>query len=140
VTITNNTVTQSRFGIIVGGGDFYHRTTGADNVKVHSNIVYDNSTGIAEMGKTGSNNTYLNNLIFKNGTSTTLRNGLTAKNTIAKDPLFVNYVRGSASPNFKLTSASPAIGKGTSAGAHPTDYDGRPRNASTGYDIGAYQR
>jgi hypothetical protein len=42
-------------------------------------------------------------------------------------------------PNFHLAAGSPAIGRGTATGALSTDIDGKPRNASTGYDIGAYQ-
>jgi hypothetical protein len=140
VTITNNTITSSHYGIIVGGGDFYKTTAGDDYTVVNSNIVYDNTYGISEQGKTGTHNSYSNNLVYGNtGSNISLRNGLTAKNTIAKNPLFTSYSRTATAPNFKPTAASPAIGKGTPVGAYPTDIVGRPRNSSTGFDIGAYQ-
>jgi hypothetical protein len=140
VTITNNTITSSHYGIIVGGGDFYKISTGNDYTVVNSNIVFDNTYGISEQGKTGTHNSYSNNLVYGNtGSNISLKNGLTAKNTIAKNPLFTSYARSTYMPNFKPTAASPAVGKGIAAGAHPTDFDGKPRNASTGYDIGAYQ-
>jgi hypothetical protein len=138
VIITNNTVTTSGTGIIVGGGDYYHRTTGADNVHVYSNIVYDNKYGISEQGRTGTTNTYRNNLVYQNTYNWTLKNGLRHYNTVSSAPQFVSYTRTGV-PNLHLSSSSPAIGRGTSTYAHPTDFDGRPRNSTTGFDIGAYQ-
>ena len=140
VTITNNTVASSGFGIIVGGGDFYHTSAGDDYTVVNSNIVFDNTYGISEQGTTGAHNSYSNNLVVQNSKyNISLRNGLTAKSTVASNPLFVAYSRTAAMPNFQLTSSSPAIGRGTATGAYATDIVGQPRNATTGYDIGAYQ-
>jgi hypothetical protein len=45
VTITNNTVTTSHYGINVGGGDFYFISAGDDYTVVNSNIVYGNTYG-----------------------------------------------------------------------------------------------
>ena len=141
VQIINNTVTSSVYGVIVGGGDYYHRTAGANNVHVHNNIIFDNQYGISEQGKTGTGNTYKNNLVYQNkGYDWRLRNGLKHTNTIASNPLFVGYSRTSAMPNFKLTSSSPAIDRGISTYAPSTDIDGNARNSSTGYDLGAYQQ
>lgn len=136
--IVNNTVSSSVFGIIVGGGDFYHDNSGANNVHVHNNIVFDNTYGISEQGTTGASNTYRNNLVFQNDTyDWSLRNNLQHYDTVSEDPLFVAYP--AAKPDFHLKSGSPAIGHGLATYAPPTDFDGRPRNADTGYDIGAYQ-
>ena len=141
VKIINNTVTSSVFGIIVGGGDFYFTSGGATNVHVHNNIVYDNKYGISEQGKTGANNTYKNNLVFKNPTyNWQLRNGLTHSGTITSDPLLANYARTYWLPVFKPSTSSPVFGRGIATYAPATDIDGRPRNATTGYDIGAHQR
>jgi len=140
VKIINNTVSSSVFGIIVGGGNFYFTTAGANNVHVHNNIVYDNTYGISEQGKTGTANTYRNNLVYQNRTyNWQLRNGLQHSGTVSSNPLLVAYSRTAAMPNFKLTSSSPAIGRGIGTYAPSTDIDGKPRNATTGYDIGAYQ-
>lgn len=136
--IVNNTVSSSVFGIIVGGGDFYHDSSGANNVHVHNNIVYDNTYGISEQGTTGTSNTYRNNLVFQNDSyDWSLRNNLQHYDTVSEDPLFVAYP--AAKPDFHLTGSSPAIGRGLATYAPPTDFDGKPRNADTGYDIGAYQ-
>ncbi|MGX4640189.1 right-handed parallel beta-helix repeat-containing protein [Massilia sp. SYSU DXS3249] len=141
VKIINNTVTASVFGIIVGGGDYYFTSAGANNVHVHNNIVYDNKYGISEQGKTGSANTYKNNLVFKNTTyDWQLRNGLKHTGTITSDPLLANYSRTYWLPVFKPSTSSPVFGRGIATYAPSTDIDGRPRNASTGYDIGAHQR
>jgi hypothetical protein len=140
VTITNNTVTSSHYGIIVGGGNFYFTSAGDDYTMVNSNIVYGNTYGISEQGTTGSHNSYSNNLVTSNsGYNISLRNGLTAKNTVSSNPLFVAYSTTATTPNFHLTSSSPAIARGIATGAYPTDIDGKPRNSTTGYDIGAYQ-
>jgi hypothetical protein len=138
VIITNNTVANSHTGIIVGGGDFYYTAGPDDNTAVYNNIVYDNYYGISEVGKTGTHNTYRNNLVFQNTVNLTLKNGLTATGTVSAAPQFAGYTR-TGKPDFHLASTSPAIGKGTATNAYPTDFDGDPRNATTGYDIGAYQ-
>jgi hypothetical protein len=44
-----------------------------------------------------------------------------------------------AAPDYQLTTSSPAIGGDTATNAYPTDQDGKLGNASTGYDVGAYQ-
>jgi hypothetical protein len=140
VTITNNTVTSSHYGIIVGGGDFYNSSTGDDYTVVNNNIVYGNTYGISEQGTTGSHNSYSNNLLTSNsGFNISLKNGLSAKNTVSSDPLFKAYSATATTPDYHLTISSPAIGRGIATGATPTDIEGKLRNASTGYDIGAYQ-
>nr|WP_307731228.1 choice-of-anchor Q domain-containing protein [Massilia agilis] len=140
VKIINNTVTSSHYGIIVGGGNFYNSSTGDDYTIVNNNIVYDNTYGISEQGVTGTHNSYSNNLLYQNsGYNISLKNGLTAKGTVSSNPLFVGYSRTATTPNYHLTSSSPAIGRGTSVGINPTDIEDKPRNATTGYDIGAYQ-
>ena len=138
VIITNNTVTTSHTGIVVGGGDFYYTAGPDDYTAVYNNIVYDNYYGISEVGKTGTHNTYRNNLVFQNTVNLTLKNGLTAAGTVSAAPQFASYTRA-GTPDLHLASTSPAIGKGIAANAYPTDFDGDPRNATTGYDIGAYQ-
>ena len=136
--IVNNTVSSSVFGIIVGGGDFYFTKAGANNVHVHNNIVYDNKYGISEQGTTGKGNTYKNNLVTKNTTyNFQLRNGLTHTGTISSEPLFAGYSRTAATPNYKLTTSSPAIGRGLATYAPKTDIDGKARG--TAIDLGAYQ-
>jgi hypothetical protein len=142
VEVTNNTVASSHFGIIVGGGNFYYSSEGNDHTMVNNNIVVNNTYGISEQGKTGVHNIYSNNLLYgNNGYAVRLRNGLSATATVASSPLFVGYVTAAAAagPDFHLQVSSPAIGRGTSQGAAPTDLDGKRRNAITGYDIGAYQ-
>jgi hypothetical protein len=139
VTITNNTVTTSHYGLIVGGGNFYHSSAGDDYTVVNNNIFMDNGYGISEQGTTGTHNSYSNNLVVNNTTNISLRNGLTAKNTVSSNPLFTSYSKTMATPNYLVTVSSPAVGRGIASGAHPTDIVGKPRNATTGYDIGAYQ-
>ncbi len=139
VIITNNTVTASNTGIIVGGGNFYHRSGGNDFTAVYSNIVYDNRMGISEQGKTGRNNTYRNNLVYQNSTyNWRLKNGLSHSGTVAAPPGFTSAAR-SGTPTLRPPPGSPAVGRATPLHADSIDFEGRPRNAQAGFDIGAYQ-
>ncbi|MES2315983.1 MAG: choice-of-anchor Q domain-containing protein [Pseudomonadota bacterium] len=138
VIITNNTVTASHTGI-VGGGDFYRTRGPSDYNRIYNNIVYDNAMGISEQGKTGRNNKYSNNLVYKNTKyDFRLLNGLSHTATVASEPYFVGYTR-SGNPDLRLSASSPAIGRGTPADAPAHDFAERPRNTGTGYDIGAFQ-
>jgi parallel beta-helix repeat protein len=140
VKIINNTVTSSNFGMVIGGGDFYYTTAGANYVYVYDNIVFDNKYGISEQGTTGKYNSYKNNLVYQNSTyNISLKNGLVATGTVSSNPLFVAYSRTATTPDFHLTSSSPAIARGIATYVYPVDLDGKPRNSTTGYDIGAYQ-
>jgi hypothetical protein len=140
VVVSNNTVSASTTGILVGGGDFYHTKGPNDFTNVHNNIVFGNKYGISEQGSTGINNTYRNNLVHRNAAGDwQLRNGLTHTGTITKEPQFIQY-GGKASPDFRLRTTSPAIGKGTFEQAAMTDVTGKVRTKEAGIDIGAYQR
>ncbi|WP_374673252.1 choice-of-anchor Q domain-containing protein [Ideonella sp.] len=149
IEIVNNTLTSSKYGIIVGGGNYYYWSKdlgGANFVDVHNNLIYDNTYGVSEQGDTGTSNTYYNNLVMQNpGYSWSLRAGMRHYNTVACvppapcDPKFVAYSRSAPLPDVHLRPDSPAIGRGIGTYAPPVDADGKPRNASTGYDIGAYQ-
>jgi parallel beta-helix repeat protein len=139
VIITNNTVVASNTGIIVGGGDYYHTSGPNNNTIVANNIVYDNRMGISEQGQTGTGNRYTNNLVYQNSTyNYSLKNGLSPSASVSAVPGFVSYTR-TGTPDLHIVSTSPAVGKGTATNAPATDFDDKPRNATTGYDIGAYQ-
>ncbi|MES2016975.1 MAG: DUF1565 domain-containing protein [Pseudomonadota bacterium] len=139
VIITNNTVVASHTGIIVGGGDYYFTTAGNNNTIVANNIVYDNAMGISEQGTTGTGNRYTNNLVYQNATyNYSLKNGLQATSAVSAPPQFAAYTR-TGTPDLHVLATSPAVGKGTATNALTSDFDGKPRNATTGYDIGAYQ-
>lgn len=137
VDVVNNTVFGNGVGIVVGGGDYYHTTGPADYVNVYNNIVIDNGYGIIENGQTGTHNSYVNNLVFRNATQWAM---LTSSHSgdINADPQFVNYVK-TGGGNYHLTSTSPAINRGTATLAPPTDFDGVARPQGDGIDIGAYE-
>lgn len=139
VIVANNTVAASNRGIVVGAGDYFYSSGPNDHTHVINNIVYDNNKGISEQGATGKNNTYNNNLVFQNpGGDWNLANGLAHSGSVASAPQFVGYSR-TGTPDFRLRSSSPAIGKGSARHALPSDIKGAPRNAAIGFDIGAYQ-
>lgn len=137
VTVVNNTVTASTHGILVGGGDYFFTAGPNDNTHVANNIVFDNKHGISESGATGKHNSYSNNLVFQNSAGDwSLANGLAPKASVTAAPQFLAYDR-TGTPDFRLASTSPAIGKGNAARALPFDFKGAPR--SGGVDIGAWQ-
>jgi hypothetical protein len=133
VIVSNNTVTSSNTGIVVGGGDFYHTAGPNDRTHVYNNIVYDNQYGIYEYGATGRNNTYRNNLVFQNkGADWRLLNGLVHTETVTADPQFVGYTR-TGTPDFRLRASSPALRNGIgSLAQHPDEPKRRPDMASAG--------
>jgi len=139
VDITGNTVSSSGSGIVVGGGDFYYTKGPNDNTVVANNIVFDNEHGVLEQGATGRNNRYVNNLVFQNGAKDWhLAPGREHVGTVAAQPGFVEYSR-TGTPDFRLSSRSPAIGRGIVVDAAEPDFEGKPRSTDTGFDIGAFQ-
>lgn len=113
VTIRGNTVVGCGTGIVVGAGDFYHSKGPNDHTHAANNIVYDNGYGILEQGATGANISYRNNLVFQNsGGDWRLSAGRRHTGTVTAAPLFADYSRALATPDFRLQPGSPAIGKG----------------------------
>jgi parallel beta-helix repeat protein len=138
VTVSGNTAFNNRLaGILVGCGD-----TGcviSDNNIVTDNIVYGNPTyGIHEFGIIGTNNQFLNNLVYLNGTNWSLLNGNTHSGDVTADPQFVNY-KNDGTGDYHLQATSPAIDRGTSIGAPANDIDGGSRPVGSNWDIGAYE-
>jgi len=139
VIVANNTVTASHRGILVGGGDFYHGKGVNDHTQVINNIVYDNRYGIAELGATGRNNGYRNNLVFQNPDGDwNLADGMTHNATVSAAPAFIAYTR-SGTPDFRLAGGSPAIGKGLDYSPSGPDFYGKLRAPVSTMDIGAAQ-
>jgi hypothetical protein len=135
-TIVNNTIFNSKMGIVIGQGDGGSTSAGTENNFVANNIVYDNGYGITEMGKVGGNNRYVNNLVFNSGRSWHVKGAVSG--AISADPLFVDY-QADGSGNYRVDSSSPAIDRGTEVEPTATDIEGvaRPRDAAI--DIGAYE-
>jgi hypothetical protein len=137
VLIANNlTFANGRCGILVGAGDSPGGIT-ADLFIVANNIVLHNRYGgICEWGTIGSNNRYLNNLVYGHTYDLLLENPDTG--TIFADPQLVDY-RPDGTGDYRLSTSSPAIDSGTSVGAPPTDYFGLGRPHSTSWDVGPFE-
>jgi hypothetical protein len=135
-TIVNNTIFNSKMGIVIGHGDSGATPAGTSNNYVANNIVYRNAYGITEMGTVGGNNRYPNNLVFNTGRSWLVKGAVTG--TVAAEPQFVNYqVNGTG--DYRLKSTSPAINKGTATSAPSVDIAGVARPRGGAIDIGAYE-
>jgi len=111
-TIVNNTIFNSKMGIVIGHGDSGATGAGTRNNYVANNIVYRNGHGITEMGKVGGNNRYADNLVHSNDIDWRVKGAVSG--TISADPLFVDY-RANGTGDYRLQRASPANGKGASA-------------------------
>gem|GEM_PF-1508870 len=106
VAIVGNTLVNNLRSITVGAGDSPYGITN-DYSLVRHNIVYNSaSTAIAETGKTGSHNKYIDNLVYGGDISISLKNGLKATGTLNADPKFVNNT-GTADGNYALRADSP---------------------------------
>ena len=93
--------------LVIGAGDSPHGVTN-DYSLVQNNIIYNSArTAIAESGKTGQHNKYIDNLIYCGNIDISLNNGLRAMGTVNADPKFVNNT-GTAAGNYQLLGNSPA--------------------------------
>jgi hypothetical protein len=107
VTIYGNTLLNNLRSITVGAGDSPYGVMN-DYSLVQNNIIYNSArTAIAESGKTGPHNRYIDNLIFRGDTDIRLNNGLHATGTIYADPIFINNT-GTAAGNYRVQANSPA--------------------------------
>jgi parallel beta-helix repeat protein len=146
-TIANNTVFANGSsgmggGIVIGVGDSPGGVL-LNNVKVINNIVYNNPrSGIAQYcysGATciGTGNSVANNLVYGSSTNVGMLKG-SATGTISGDPKFVSY-NPTATGDYRLQSASPAVNKGIAADAPTTDILGVARPKGGAFDLGAYE-
>jgi len=112
VTVRGNTVVANGSGIVVGGGEFYHRNEPNDHTEVSNNIVFDNGHGIREHGAVGAHNRYVNNLVYQNARGDwDLSPQRQHTGTVSGPPQFVAYLLDTE-PDFHLQPGSPAIGHG----------------------------
>ncbi len=133
--IANNTVLNSTSNNGVGDGIIVG--TGADNVRVVNNIVYQDE--LAVYGAQGAGVVVQNNLL--SGVSS-LRVGseISVSGMVYGNPGFASGT-GYAAQNYKLQASSPAVNKGlTLTGQVALDYEGAKRPQGGAYDIGAFER
>ena len=136
VLVTNNTVSRSTHGIVVGGGDFYWRTTGADHIRVHNNVLHDNAYGVSETGKTGCNNVYSDNLAFKNTYNWSLKPCVANSSTVNADPQMGRQSRQPGLPDYGMRPGLPPFRRATANQDDLPDLEERGRSVGTGDDIG----
>jgi len=104
--IYGNTLVNNLRSITVGAGDApYGRIN--DHTVVQGNVIFNSAEfAIAETGRTGLHNQYMDNLIWAGSTRVSLNHGLHPARTINADPMFLNNT-GEASGNYELSSRSP---------------------------------
>ncbi|HET9183953.1 MAG TPA: DUF1565 domain-containing protein [Candidatus Angelobacter sp.] len=145
VVIANNLVFQNgEGGILIGAGSAPGGVVASGMVVVNNMILnnpastWGRGQAILESGLTGTDNKYINNLIWKNKQGIVLQNAVTAVGTIAADPLLIDY-QADGSGNYHVSRSSPAVAAGTLMSAPPIDFDGRIRSTTTPPDVGPYQ-
>ena len=97
---------------------------------ITNTILWGNNTGIWDHGTSSTTITYSN-----------IQGGYSGTGNIDIDPLFVSQppIGLGTSGDLHLIECSPAIDAGTASGAPGEDYEGNPRPANAGYDMGAYE-
>ena len=148
--ISNNTIAYQKTdtGLVVWGST-------CNNALIDNNIFYENAVtkstsspqGINFFSTTCTGIKVRNNLAYATGSGGTkftagTAPGVTISGNIvnALPPKFANAPATlPSSPNFSLTSGSPAIDKGLSLSAIKTSYPGISRPKLSTYDIGAYE-
>ncbi len=137
--VANNLVFLCRRGgLVLGAGDSPGGVV-TDRCTVVNNIFYQNiGYGGVELGDTGLEDRYENNLAFENTKKAfALQNGLRDVGTIERDPGFVDFLL-TGKGDCHLAAGSPCIGAGTAFEAPERDFDGNLRTAGRGVDIGPY--
>jgi hypothetical protein len=136
--VANNLVFACRRGgLVLGAGDAPGGVV-TDRCTVVNNILFSNiGYGAVEMGETGLQDHYENNLVFENTKKAfSLQNGLVDRGTLEVDPGFVDYHQ-SGRGDYHLRAGSPCIGAGTSLEAPERDFDGALRKPGS-VDIGPF--
>ena len=135
IVVNNTSVGNQLAGFVV------ENTAG--NVKLINNISAFNGTyGIRAYyccGSTAPGNEAYNNILFGNPSGPTRVNGTIidfSKGNKVADPQFADRSKN----NYRLKSASPALGKSLPAYTPTKDADTKTRPQGSGPDIGAYER
>ena len=136
VTVVGNTLINNLRSITIGDGDSPGGRVN-DYSLVQNNLIYNSKdTAIAETGKTGPHNRYLNNLIYGGDTSISLNHSLHASGTVYANPRFIHNT-GTAFGNYRLSFDSGARATGLALGVVGTDFAGTPRPHVGPTDVGA---
>jgi hypothetical protein len=133
-TILNNTIFNSKMGIVIGHGDSGATAVGTRNNYVANNIVYGNGHGISELGKVGGNNRYVDNLVYSNDSNWRVKGDVSG--TISADPMFLDYQANGAG-DYRLHRGSPAVGKGATTDLPPAALPGMADRKPA--EIGAHE-
>lgn len=132
IWIVNNTVYGN--GIGEWGGGIIADNPGLQSAVIRNNICSRNLTFEIAVGySSDSAVTIDHNLSDGEHEDPSSRIG---GSPVTGDPLFA----GAGAGDFRLSSGSPAIDKGSAAGAPKDDFAGASRPRSAGIDIGAYER
>jgi parallel beta-helix repeat protein len=150
VTITNNIVVRTKWGFYYGN---YEAGGGLKNVRIANNTFYDAAVAIIDVNNDAHQNSVVENNVFYKGPSAKVAgSGVTYRNNnwyatnagsaagsgdVYGDPAFVRP-GGLAAADYKLTSASASLRKGSDASAYVKN-DHFAGSRVLPFDIGAHQ-
>jgi hypothetical protein len=134
--IANNTVVSSTSNNGVGDGIVVG--TGADNVRVINNIIYQDE--LAVYGAQGAGVVVQNNLLSGVSSLSASGAGISVSGMIYGNPGFVSGT-GYLARNYKLQASSPAVNKGLIlTGQVALDYERVARPQGGAFDVGAFEQ
>ncbi len=119
-----------------GGGVNMNASTAAGDVHLINNTIVNNTAGSNGGVFRQSGGQVFNNIVYANTSGDIGGSSGSASNNLTTDPMFVGS--GDLVEWYHIQAGSPARDAGTDAVANlPTiDYDGHPRPADSGWDIG----
>ena len=129
VVAVNNTLVANAFGGNAADRDAAISLGAGGASIVRNNLVTSNLFGLQCDGcavAAGTNDVWGNTTNHAGDSSA-------APSDLSVDPLLVSFSSG----NYRLQAGSPLIDQGSSEGAPASDWDGLPRPAGAGWDIGA---
>lgn len=138
IAIVNNLVFDNPEGGIVVGADDDEYDIG--NSLIANNIVVENGReGIRESGESGSDNRFVNNLLWGNERNVVQIKDGEEVGTIVADPQFASFAPD-GSGDYRLAPSSPAVDTGAPDMAPRFAFDRTPRPQSAGFDVGPYEQ
>jgi hypothetical protein len=146
--VANNLVFGNKeHGISVGTETKDNDGDEGDHFIVTNNISINNGIlGMRERKGVGPHNQFSHNIVYGNSRAAfgdeqyEWPSAVDTKDvgTISKAVLFVSF-KDDGTGDYHLQADSPAIDAGIPLGAPTSDYDGKPRPAGKGYDIGPFE-
>jgi pectate lyase-like protein len=139
--ISNNLFFDNGSSAIVLSADLEPGCSRNTGTRVNNNIIRSENQHSLDYGvirdQSGGADSAVNNLFWSIGAQPRT-SGLAESGSIVADPLMGNF-RSDGTGDYRLTADSPAVDRGTSVIAPPTDFGGKARPSGPAHDIGPFE-